>query len=117
MNVLRHILWAALAAMACGVARAQEREFNGWPFLVRHFNAQGQVDSWTGAGPFLFQRPDAEGGKFSGLRPLWLEHHNAQGQFRAAYFLYPLFSYTADENTYKWSLFELIRKTDRRPSA
>lgn len=117
MNFLRRVLWVAFATVGGAVAGGEEREQNAWPFVVRHFDAQGQVDSWTAAGPFLFRRPDSEGGTFSGVRPLWLQRHNAQGDFRAAYFLYPLFSYTADENTYKWSLFELIRHTDRRPSA
>jgi hypothetical protein len=53
----------------------------------------------------------------SGLRPFWLQRHNALGDFRAFYFLYPLFSYTVDENTYRWSLFELVRMSDRRTGA
>jgi hypothetical protein len=118
MNVFRSFALAALAAVGFGArAWGQSHERNLWPFLVEHVDAQGRVDSWTAAGPLLFRRPDGEGGTFSGLRPLWLQRHNAQGDFRAGFFLYPLFSYTVDENTYKWSLFELIRRWDRRPSA
>lgn len=73
--------------------------------------------AWNGAGPFLFRQPTNDGGTASGFRPFWLQRHNAQGDFRAGYFLYPLFSYTVDENTYKWSLFELIRRTNRRTRA
>src|ERR1044071_4711640 len=118
MNAFRSFFLAALAVTGLGArAWGQAHERNAWPFVVEHVNAQGRVDSWTAGGPLLFRRPDGEGGTFSGLRPLWLQRHNAQGDFRAGYFLYPLFSYTVDENTFKWSVFELIRRTDRRASA
>ncbi len=118
MNSLRPALLAAFAVLGLAAsARGQATERNGWPFAVEHIDAQGRVDSWTAAGPFLFRRPDGEGGTWRGFRPFYIERDNAQGDFRAAHFLYPLFSYTVDENTYKWSVFELIRRTARRPSA
>ncbi|MEY4939994.1 MAG: hypothetical protein RIQ93_1729 [Verrucomicrobiota bacterium] len=53
----------------------------------------------------------------TGLRPFWVLRHNRAGDFRAGYFLYPLLSYSVDENTYKWSVFEIIRRTGRRAQA
>jgi hypothetical protein len=118
INTLRRVFGAVLAAAAlCASGRAQGYESNAWPFAVEHVTKSGQTDSWTAAGPFLFKHPDAEGSQWSGLRPLWVQRHNAQGDFRAGFFLYPLFSYTVDENTYKWSVFELIRRTNRRAIA
>lgn len=97
-----------------------EMEQNGWPFLVRQTRpVERRVDAWSGAGPFLFRKPDADldHNTASGFRPFWVQVHNPAGEFRAGYALYPLFSYTVDENTYKWSVFELIRHWDRRPGA
>jgi hypothetical protein len=118
MNFLRRLLLALLATSGwTASAQGRGHEENFWPVLVRHHDAAGSVDSWSGAGPFLFRRPDVEGGTVSGFRPLWIQRFNAQGDFRAGHFLYPLFSYTVDENTYKWSVFELIRRTNRRASS
>ncbi len=118
MNVLRSLalLGFAVAGMAVP-GRSAEREENAWPFFVRRLDATGKTEAWNAAGPFFFKYPARDGETVSGFRPLWLQRHNAQGDFRAGFFLYPLFSYTVDENTYKWSLFELIRRTNRRTSA
>lgn len=96
-----------------------EREQNGWPFIVRHHDAATHTDAWTAAGPFLFRRPlaDADGNTARGFRPFWVQLDNPQGELRSGYFLYPLFSYSADATTYKWSVFELIRRWDRRAGA
>ena len=120
MNVRHAIVLPGLLAAAM-VARGQpvERERNIWPVTVRYQDAVDGGESWTGAGPFLFRKPaaTADGSTGSGFRPFWVQLHNSQGEFRAGSFLYPLFNYTVDENTYRWSLLELIRAWDRRPSA
>lgn len=108
-----------LVAVALGVlawaesARAEpvEAQRNRWPIIVR------EDASWTGAGPFLFGQPTEDKGRSSGFRPFWVEQTDSAGNFRAGYFLYPLFSYRVDENTYQWNFFELIRRTNRRASA
>lgn len=118
MNVLRFAACLGFAAAALAArAAVPERERNAWPVVVQRLDAGGQVESWSGAGPFLFRKPTTDGGTAQGFRPFWARVDNAAGEFRAGYFLYPLFSYTVDENTYKWSLFELVRRTDRRASA
>lgn len=126
MNVRRSAL-ALLSALALGAnglgwrARAEPptREFNAWPVMVERRDATGRPESWNAAGPFLFRKPqaDADGNTVSGFRPFWVRVDNTQGDLRAGYFLYPIFSYTVDENTYKWSVFELVRHWSRRPSA
>ena len=128
MNVRRFNALPALSAvMVLGLLAAGEparadmaaREHNMWPFSVRYRDTLNSAEHWTGAGPFLFRKPaaDSEGNTASGFRPFWVRLHDQQGQFRAGYFLYPLFSYTVDENTYKWSVFELVRRWDRRADA
>ena len=104
------------------VARAQpaEREYNLWPAKVHYRDpGKGGADTWTGAGPFLFRTPaaDTQGNTASGFRPFWVQLHGPQGEFRAGYALYPLFSYTLYEDTYRWSVFELVRRWGRRPDA
>ena len=130
MNARRFFTLLGLAAAAAAVrADPPERERNFWPVTVRYQEPAGPTaaantnepspTSWTAAGPLIFRKPraDADGNTASGFRPLWVQLHNPEGKFRAGYFLYPLFSYSVDENTYKWSVFELIRRTDRRASA
>ena len=123
MNFRRISALLGLAAAAIAVrAEPAEREQNVWPVSVRYQDPAapaGARESWTAAGPLIFRKPnaDADGNTASGFRPFWVQLHNPQGEFRAGYFLYPLFSYSVDENTYKWSVFELIRRTDRRASA
>ena len=120
MNVRRLTALLGLAAAAtAGHAQPTDREYNTWPFVVRYQDTASRTESWTGAGPFLFRKPaaDPDGNTASGFRPFWVQVHNPQGDFRAGYFLYPIFSYAVDESTYKWSVFELIRRWDRRGSA
>jgi hypothetical protein len=122
MNVRRPaaIFACALLASSGGAtasAAVIAREQNAWPFVVRQTEADGRVTSWQGMGPFAFSQPRGDGGTVSGIRPVWLQRHNAGGDFRAGFFLYPLFSYTVDEDTYRWSLFEIVRRWDRRRDA
>lgn len=107
------------AAVAAARAQPSDREDNAWPVAVSHGDMAARRGSWTGAGPFLFRQPapEADGGTVSGFRPFWVQQHNAQGAFRAGYFLYPLLSYAVDETTFKWSFFELIRRWGRRAGA
>jgi hypothetical protein len=117
----RHLLplLGFVAAAMAARAEAAERERNGWPFVVSYHDEAAHTDSWTGAGPFLFQKPgaDIEGNTASGFRPFWVEFRTPQGELRSGHFLYPVFSYSADANTYKWSFFELVRSWDRRADA
>src|SRR5260221_13207680 len=121
MNVPRFTALLGLAAAAAAAVRAQpvEREQNLWPVTVKFQDAALSPQSWTGAGPFLFRKAaaDAEDLTAKGFRPFWVQLNRNQGDFRAGYFLYPLFSYAVDDTTYRWSLFELIRQSGRRAEA
>jgi hypothetical protein len=118
MNARRSAVFAGLLVMATAMrASAAEREQNAWPVLVRETDAAGQSASWTAAGPLVFHQRTPEGGTVGGIRPIWVEQHNAQGDFRSATFLYPIFSYHQDETTYRWTVLELIRRTARRSGA
>jgi hypothetical protein len=100
-----------------GVRAPAEREQNAWPVVVRQLNLAGQTERQQAAGPLIFRQTDREGGTVRGFRPFWVEARDARGDLRGGYFLYPLFSYTQDESTYKWTLFELVRNWGRRPGA
>jgi hypothetical protein len=65
----------------------------------------------------LFGKMMADGSSVSGLRPLWVQQKDAQGHFRAGFFLYPVFSYRTDATTYQWNVLELIRRTGRHANA
>jgi hypothetical protein len=118
-------LLAALALAQGGGAWAQpagllDREHNAWPVSVtRQASAAGNLHTWSGAGPFLFSQPAAhpEGYSARGFRPFWVEFNDAQGALRSGHVLFPLFNYLQDETTYRWSLFELVRRQGRRPGA
>src|SRR5688572_17336438 len=121
MNVrLATLLLGFAAAAAVAHAQLADREYNLWPIMVRYQEQDARTaPSWTGAGPFLFQKPsrDAQGSTISGFRPFWIQWHTPQGDFRKGSFVYPLFSYTVDESTFRWSVFELIRSWGRRSGA
>jgi len=107
-------------AMLLGAgAKAQERERNTWPLKVEQTDAAGRSEGWTAGGPFVFKRPSptTEGDTMSGFRPFWVQTIGPNGELRAVWSLYPLFSYTADADTYRWTLFDLIRRTDRKATA
>lgn len=118
MNAFRLIVSLGFAAGVSEMrASIQEGERNGWPVIVRQTDDPRLIRSWSGAGPFAFGQPGAAGERWSGFRPLWVQRHNAQGDFRSGVFLYPLFSYSVDESTYRWSVFELMRRSGRRAGA
>lgn len=119
-NALRFTALLGLAAAGIAVrAQPADYETNHWPISVRQHQTPQHPETWTGAGPFLFRRPapEAEGSTASGFRPFWVQVKDAEGDLRAGYFLYPLFSYAADKDLYRWSLFELVRRWGRRAGA
>ncbi len=119
------LAWASgVAAREPGPAAApSEHERNFSPVYVeRRAPAAANVHGreWTAAGPLLFEKSSANaaGDTARGFRPFWVDLDDPRGRLRARYVLYPLFSYTlTDAETYKWSLFELIRRTDRLAAA
>lgn len=117
---VRRTLPAAPAAGASENIHVSQFEHNIWPFTVRQEQpVERKVDEWTAAGPLLFRKPaaDRDGRTAHGFRPFWVQFDTPEGEFRAGHVLYPLFSYTVDNNTYKWSVFELIRQSGTRASA
>lgn len=116
---LRRAIALAGLAGAAALARAVpvEREDNIWPGYVRQFDAEGRLTRWTAAGPLAFGHPASDGGWATGVRPFFYQTRNEAGDFRSAFFLYPLFTYSVDESTYRWSLFQLVRRWGRRPGA
>ncbi len=114
MKLNRLTALLGLAAMvAAARAEVAEREQNAWPFTVTRSDAAGQPAAWSAGGPLLFSVPAADGGKQSGLRPVWVQTTGIRGDFRSAYFLYPVFSYSSDTESYKWTVLNLINRSGR----
>lgn len=114
-----HLFGATTTAQPLRLGPAEFEE-NIWPVLVRQSQpVERRLDTLAAAGPFYFEKPaaTADGDTASGLRPFWVQFNHPDGQLKSAHVLYPLFSYSRDENTYKWSLLELVRGWDRRSSA
>jgi hypothetical protein len=107
------VCFGLLVGMAAPV-QAATTERNRWPVRVSQLNAAGEVESWQGLGPLLFKKPAPEGGTSVGFRPFYLQTKNAAGDRTQALFLYPLFEYTADNETFRWSVFELIKRSGPR---
>lgn len=102
-----------LAALLCAPVGAAER--NEWPLWVGQTDAGGDhVESWHGAGPLFFSQPLDDGNTAAGFRPVYFNEKNAAGQVTAAYFLYPLFTWRADANYYRWSIYSLINWNSSR---
>lgn len=107
----------AVALVGVGLSPVGATERNAWPVLVRQTTEAENPESWTGGGPFLFSQPSKDEGTTSGFRPFWVQTRDALGERRSALVLYPLFSWSADDESYRWSVFELIKRAGRRADA
>ena len=108
MSLVRFLALSACAAALLAAGRADER--NAWPAQVAQKDAAGRVESWESVGPIVFQKPAAEGGTVSGVRPFFLQTKDAGGLTTEAAVLYPVFIYRADGDTYKWTILNLITR-------
>lgn len=111
------VLLGLVAAGAAARTPPAEQEQNAWPLAVERRDPTTGAEYWSAAGPLVFRTPEKDGGVAHGLRPIWVQRDTAAGELRAGYFLYPLFSYSADATTYRWSVFELVRQGGRRAGA
>src|ERR1019366_6357244 len=97
------------AAMLRGedASAVAERERNNWAVVVERTDGAGQSQGWTAGGPLVFKQPtpDPHGGTgaIGGFRPFWVQTTAANGDVVAVWSLYPLFTYSADSNTYRWT--------------
>lgn len=118
MNSLRLTLLLGLAAAVAAARAADEDKVHpNWMLGANHVDKTGRVVSWSALGPFVFSKPAPDGGRTSGVRPVWVQTTNHDGDFRSVLFLYPLFSYQADAETYSWSVFQLINRAGRKAGA
>lgn len=126
MFLPRVCVWLAGFACLCAGLRAEERNF--WPGKVTE---TGSVESWTAAGPFLFDQPFDQQGRISGFRPFyvqWVTQPHEGGMTRPEIplsptghqpiveeytILYPLFYFRNYGTTYQWSVFQLINHYGR----
>jgi hypothetical protein len=112
----RHLL-ACLGLAAAWLAPLRAEERNAWPGPVRQLNAAGEVISTTVVGPLFFSKQLPEGGHASGFRPFYIERTNSAGSIAESASLYPLFSYRADDESYTWTVFNLINRSGLQPGA
>jgi hypothetical protein len=113
---MNHLLrtTALLGLAAALVVRLAAEEQNAWPVRVAQTGETGATRSWTGAGPLLFAKPAAAGGTVSGFRPFFVRTTDDGGDLREATVLYPLYLYRRDNETYSWSVFQLINRSGPR---
>ncbi len=98
--------WLALAAVCLCGARAEET--NAWPGPVSWSDGRTGAQSWTAAGPFLFDQPDPDGGRLSGLRPFYVRRADPSGQVSETTALYPIYTGRRYGDHFEWSIFKLI---------
>ncbi len=111
MNLFR--LPILLGVFAAVVARASTEE-NLWPFRVDQIDDAGRLVSWQAAGPLVFEKPAADVGTVSGFRPFFAQWKTPAGDVRETNFLYPIFAYRTDGETYRWSIFNLVNRSGDR---
>ncbi|HWA08185.1 MAG TPA: hypothetical protein VG838_01830 [Opitutaceae bacterium] len=119
-NLLLRLAFACLgfAAALAAPARAQaEREHNLWPVRVSQLDASGATLSWQGAGPLIFRQPMEDGVTGDGFRPFYLRKRDGSGALTETSFLYPVFVYRADGESYRWSVVQLINFTHPKEGA
>jgi hypothetical protein len=102
----------ALWFVSDGPVKARAVEENFWPAKVSQKDESGAVVSWQGAGPLLYKKPTADDGTVAGFRPLYAHWRAADNATREINVLYPLFTYRTDAQYYRWSILQLINRTD-----
>ncbi len=115
--MLNLCLLACLGFAAGWVALGRAEERNVWPVRVEQTNATGGVTATAWAGPFAVEKSQPEGGKVAGFRPFYLQRTNAAGRRIEVSTLYPLFTYRADDDSYTWSVFNLINRSGPNPGS
>lgn len=113
MNHLRFLLVSALALAGSTAAAAED---NMWPIHVRQLDDAGNVISSEAAGPLIFRKPASDGVRtVSGFRPLFAQWKTPTGEASETNFLYPVFVYRANDETYRWSVLQLINRSGDQP--
>ena len=113
----RLLLSLGLMTLLAARTGAEERERHTWALGIEHTDAGGRITSQTAAGPLLFSKTAPDGAVTSGFRPFWVQTKEPNGDLRSGLALYPLFTYSAEAETYAWSFFELIKRSGRKASA
>jgi len=116
MNFLRSTAWragrcAAALTLAHIVAGSVRGEENLWPVRVTQTDEAGRPTSWQAVGPLLFEKPGAGGTRVSGFRPLFAQWRDPTGAITEVNFVYPIFMYRTDGDSYRWSILQLINRS------
>jgi hypothetical protein len=114
---LRRILLLGLTTLMAGPVWAQDKAQSTWKLGTDVTNAKGELVSSTAAGPFWMWKKAPDGSVTQGVRPFWIQTKDAQGTLRQGLSIYPIFSYRGDDETYQWSVFELIKRSGRKDGA
>src|SRR4051812_41600521 len=117
MSSLRSFAFLGMLAGWFAAAQAVELERNLWPGPVTQAGPEGHAVSLEAAGPLLFKKSVADGSISSGFRPLYVQTRTRGGEISQALFAYPLFTYAADAETFRWSIFELVKRSGRKADA
>lgn len=102
-------LFGALILSASGALLRAEH--NLWPLLVEQTDAAtGEATERQILGPLIFAQAAPAGGRYTGLRPLWMDRTDAASQRAEHTLLYPLFSYRRTATAEEWTVFNLINR-------
>lgn len=87
-------------------------ESNLWPVSVREVNENTQAtEQWQAVGPFFFSSRNSGTGRYTGMRPLYLHHRDAQANYKESTFLYPLYTIRREPDNVSWTVFNLINSS------
>jgi len=112
--ILSRFIAAAGVVAAAFAVRADADEHNDWPAYVSRSDAEGQAQSWTGLGPFLYSHPLPPAQRVWGVRPFYMKRQAMGGDTAEVTVLYPLFFLRTYGPNYEWSILTLINHFGRR---
>ena len=99
-RLIVRLLTAALLA----AASLRGEEHNGWPFFVRHEQADGQMVSEQFVGPLFFAKHGPA--EIRGFRPFYLQTRVDDQETSS--FLYPLFTWRKQAGYTSFSFYQLV---------
>jgi hypothetical protein len=110
------IAFFGFVAALAGYAQPVEQERNFWPVRVSQVDEAGKIWEWQGGGPLFFHKLLTEQRTAEGFRPFYMRKEGREAGNREISVLYPIFVYRRDNETYRWSIFELINVAGPRAS-
>jgi hypothetical protein len=116
-SILRRAVLGLILGIVHSLALAEEtkiEESNCWPFSVKITQESPKAQSSQFLGPLGFSNQKA-GESASGFRPFYFERHWEKTGKSESAFLYPIFVYRSQGDSWSWSVFNLINRSSPAP--